>query len=99
MKGFKIEINNKKIDAAVYNGVILVVVEKAIGITGTDRALGLSVDWGYYMLNHGDKIRITASSNIETNTPPISTKPLSRQELLAEYYNLKKILIKEGVLK
>ena len=98
MKGFKIEINNKKIYAAVSKGVTLVTVDKIIRINGRDNTLWLSMDWEYKLLDLGDKIRITVS-NIETISPPISMKSLNRQELLAEYNNLKNILTKEGVLK
>lgn len=98
MKGFTIEINNKKINAAVKKGVVLIVVDNAIGVSGTDNALGLSINWGHTSLDIGDKIKITAS-NIESNSPPMSMKLVDRQNLLTEYYELKKMLIKEGVLK
>jgi hypothetical protein len=98
MKGFKIEINNKKIDAAVNRGVIVVTVDKRIGITGIDSAAGLSIDWGHDVLDINDKIRITAS-DIVACSPPVCMKPVDRQELLAEYHRLKKMLIEEGVLK
>jgi|CZCB01.1.fsa_nt_gi hypothetical protein len=99
MKGFLIEIHNNKISAAVDRGIVVITANTAnISITGRDIATGMSLNWGKLILRKGDKIKIIASE-IEKSTVPYHSDPLSRKELLTEYYQLKELLTKEGYLK
>lgn len=100
MKGFEINVNEKKINASVNSGVVIVTINEAcISIIGKDNSLGVSLDWGKAKLFNGDTIKIIASDHNDNTTPPVNAKTLERQELLSEYYKLKDFLLKNGRLK
>lgn len=100
MKGFEINVNEKIINSTLNSGVVIVTIkERCISIIGQDNTLGVSLDWGKTKLFNGDTIKIIASDNTINSTPPVNVKSLDRQELLTEYYKLKDLLIKNGMLK
>jgi hypothetical protein len=100
MKGFKIEINNQKISAAVKKGVVLIILDNAekITISGVDNEKFQNLLWIREKLNIGDRIKIIAS-DIERLSDPNSKELIDRQKLLVEYTELKKALTEEGLLR
>lgn len=99
MKGFLIEVNKDQIMAAVERGIVVITMDtENISITGKDFSSGSSLNWSRLRLNEGDKVKIVLSK-IDKSTVPHHEKPISRKELVAEYYRLKELLTKEGYLK
>ena len=98
MKGFEININEEKINPAVNTGSVVIILETSrFSVSGRDTTGGISLDWGKRNLQEGDKIKILPSE-MTTCEEAVSTKPMDDQELLKEYFGLKEILTKEGVL-
>lgn len=99
MKGFLVNINNDRVIAAVERGTVVIVMDtENISITGRNYTSGSSLNWCKRRLNEGDKVKIVVSQ-IEKSSAPLFMESLPQEELLAEYYQLKKLLTKEGYLK
>lgn len=99
LKGFEITINGKKVNAGVKKGFVLVTLtyKHGIDITGGDDELGVSLQWDKTNISVGDKIKIVAL-DIKDNVPIPNGKKKGREKLLADYYQLKSYLTKEGLL-
>lgn len=96
-KGFKIAINDTEILANVQEGVTMIILSPTLGIqvTGRDEKIGLAYNWGQLDLKMGDKLVISIVDE-QVSTPPFSTKPLERDKLLAEYFDLQAFLSEKG---
>ena len=98
MKGLQIDIHESTMNCVTQRGHVCVCVETdSIVILGKDKENDVKLDWGKIELSVGDKVRITAIEGMEYDTIYISNN--TDADLLGHYNQLKKFLIKEGVLK
>lgn len=100
MFGFKIKIDNRVIQPAVNNGVVVITIDTKRGlfIRGRDLEAGIDLDWGLNELSPKEKITVTPSETNNIDTASV-TKRIDRNLLIEEYYFLKKFLTEKGVIK
>jgi len=68
-----------------------------IVVLGEDKENSVKLDWGRVELSVGDKVRITAIEGVEYDTTYMSN--ITDDDILEYYNQLKRFLIKEGMLK
>lgn len=103
MKGFEINVGDRKICASIDKGVTSVILSYAheqfsLHIGGVNSNTECHVEWeGRKTLSVGEKITIKVVE-IEQLSPLINSYPIDRKELLGKYKSLKKTLIEEGLI-
>lgn len=96
--GFLISINDREKKYTVDKGVVCISVDNTkMMVSGIDTSIEASLNWGNTNLEIGDVLKIKIAE-IDTVAPPINMQLTDRNKLLEDYYHLKDVLTKEGIL-